>query len=242
MRIGIGIGIPSTVGGVAITAPDRPLWYREDIGLAPTSGTLTAWANQGTFGGAVTAGGSPPTNGATGVVFTASAPNVSLATAASNILATDAWTAVCVVNPVSNANVATNQWQRTSFLCDDDGAWGIFARNGGGSDIRLTAYQWDGSAPRGAESVISRDSRYIVFAWFDGTNVNLHVDGESAATPVASDPIASLAGNARIGNRGSDVSAGAFETRLEEAITWQRSLSSEERTAVIAELTERHGL
>lgn len=242
MRIGIGIGITSLGGGDPIAAPDRALWYREDRGLAPASGTLTAWANQGTFGGAVVAGGSPPTNGATGVVFTASAPNVSLNTAASNILAVGAWTAVCVVNPVSNANVATNQWQRTSFLCDDDGAWGIFARNGGGDNIRLTAYQWDGSAPRGAESVIAKDSRYIVFGWFDGTNVNLQVNGEDAAMPVAADPVASLAGNARIGNRGTDVSAGAFETRLEEAITWKRSISPEERTAVIAELKARHGL
>jgi len=245
MHIGIGIGVDrqSSNGGAssAIASSSPPIWYREDVALTPSSGTLTDWDNQGSLGGDVVPGGSPPTNGATGVVFTDGEPNMSTDETLGAAVSASAWTCAIVANPVSHTSTAAAAYARPSFTVDDGGYWGVHVKSGGGSDVTVTVHQWD-TGSKTCSLSFPENVRRVILAWYDGVNINLTVDGVGTATPTAAASLGSVAGVLRLGDRLTGVTAGTYENRLEEIAIWNTTLSSSDRAAVIAELKARHGL
>ena len=125
-------------------------------------------------------------NGFTTVSYDGIDDKLGSASAISTFVNVAAWRARVVFKVASFTTNNAGYYQNGPLLCDDGQYWGLHIKGSGASGT-IYAYVWDG-AQQGASASISTGTWYVVDAWYDGTNINMNVNG-SAGTPDTSGSI-----------------------------------------------------
>lgn len=199
-------------------------WWRGSYGGSPWIGTASAGGSSGRN----ISGGDPPTVGTAQNGFTPAdynnSTNVLAGTTMSTYMSTTAWTIV-VLAFVDTVDVGGGG--EGELISDDVGTLCLGTYNSSGNKVFAqhydTGWRGGGQGAGGSEVAITLGAYQAIQARYNGTNIQIRVNGGSFSSSAAS-AVTSLGGNMRVG--ASRAGFGRFfDGRIMEVIVTNSSLS-----------------
>jgi hypothetical protein len=162
-----------------------------------------------------------------------STDNLTFSNGASTILDIDGWCMFMVVRPQRAGS--TNGTEGGPNIYSNGGYVGV-ALFSDGSNNKFSAYHYTGSYNR-ANSTTNYviGTWYIVECWYDGTNINIRVNGDAAVSTVTGSPL-SLADTAVI------CASTPCECDYAERITYDSNIASGDRDSLRVDLATEYGI
>lgn len=126
-------------------------------------------------------------NGLPYLEFDGTNDTMGFSVAASNVLSAGAYTIVAVVRPQSNGSTLGTEFGKNLF--SPGGYVGLCLFDSGGTTNKFRIYRFNGGYTGvNSTTTYSLNTWYIVIAWWDGTNLNVRVNGDTLASVAASNP------------------------------------------------------
>jgi hypothetical protein len=152
---------------------------------------------------------------------------------ASTILDGDGWCMFMVVRPQRAGSTSGTEGGPNIYT--NGGYVGVALFSSGGNN-KFSPYHYTGSYNR-ANSTTNyvTNTWYIVECWYDNTNINIRVNGDTTASAATGNPL-SLADTASIGT------ATPCEMDYAERITYDSNISSTDRDSLRASLAAKYGI
>ena len=215
--------------------PNLTLWLRGDMGITLNGATVSAWADQSGSGNDVsqaTAANQPTfrasgINGQPDLDFDGGDSLVSAA-ALSAFFGAQAKSLYLVTS------IDTIAGDRNLF--GDNAGGFFFARSSAVAD-RLDLFNWDGAAYDIATQSAAADTKYIVHARHDTSNIYLSLNGGTENT-VASGATTNLTFAMTLG-RGT---GGLLDGKIAEVVAYNRALNASERALMLDYLKARYSV
>jgi hypothetical protein len=150
----------------------------------------------------------------------------------STILSGTGYTMFIVCRPQRNGVNDDPQWCPV-LLGPQNGYVGVSLRNVGAGN-KFVLYQYNsGYASVSSTTTYVTNTWYIVECWYDGTNINIKVNNDTAVSTAKASP-ASLANTPPIG--------GNLQTDIAERQTWNVDIGSSNRTTMRNSLASKYGI
>lgn len=142
----------------------------------------------------------------------------------------DGWCMFVVVNPQENGNSNGSEFGRNLYT--HGGYLGLCLFDAGGGTNKFRIYRYNGGyVGVNSQTTYSIGTWYIVEAWYDGTALNIRVNGDTTQSVTVS-------------GYGSDANVGAIyaTSKYAERMTFDSNISSGDRDSLRVSLATKYGI
>lgn len=157
-----------------------------------------------------------------------------------NLLVTAAaYTGFAVFEEVAISTNSASPWLNDAIFKDTGDIWGLHVRNNAGA-LTAIAFHWDGAA-KSASVAFPAGGKKLITWWYDGTNINIQLNGGAAVTAAAGNVVGSLATQTCIGGKTTTLVV-QFNGYIDDLALFNVSLPAADRDGITAFYRARHGI
>jgi hypothetical protein len=176
-------------------------------------------------------------NGLTPALFDAAASNAF--TDPSNTFADlatqSAWTIGCLFKATAAAAAGAQPFNNPAFIADSAGIMGLAFSTAG-----VNAWQWDGVANRNVAVSCGINAWHFAWAYYDGSNINLSIDGGAFSSVAAANVSSALGGAIEVGRNYNG--AAYYSGNIMELMTSNIAYGQSTRDSVRNYINSRYAL